>query len=114
MSELHGGHEVGGTSVSPSTPPNVVLISAIPQVPQVGGTSVSNPDYSRLAKIEKGKCILQRWSALHKKDSSSQRIDVAAAPSPRVGIGVISLSSSDGPNIRIGAALFPRAGIGVT
>ena len=114
ISELHEGHEVGGTTVSSPTPPDVVLISAIPQVPQVGGTSVSNPDYSRLAKIEKGKCILQRWSALHKKDSSSPRIDVAAAPSPLDGIGVISLSSSDGPNIGIGSALFPRAGIGVT
>ena len=114
ISELHEGHEVGGTTVSSPTPPDVVLISAIPQVPEVGGTSVSNPDYSRLAKIEKGKCILQRWSALHKKDSSSPRIDVAAAPSPRDGIGVISLSSSDGPNIGIGSALFPRAGIGVT
>ena len=93
VSELHEGHEVGGTSVSLPTPPEVVLIFAIPQVPQVGGTSILSPNYSRLAKIETnsycnaGQTCTRR--ILRRSVSTSQGhlhrvLALASSPFPRV------------------------------
>ena len=108
MSELHEGYEVGGTSVSSPTPPDVVLILAIPRVPQVGGPLFRTPTIAALPKSKKANAYCNA------DQPCTSRIDVSETPSPRVGIGVISLSSTDGPNVGIGEALSPRAGIGVT